>query len=401
MSGGRVAVIGAAGAIGTRFVERLALSGQGHRVIAIVRRWSSAVALARYDVELRCADVETGAEAIREAISGAEAVVDLTYPKQSDAPKRRERLAAVMASAVAGAAHAAGARRLVHLGSISSYGALAQPIHHEGAPSRPSRDDGYGRAKLAATKTALEMASRVGLETIVLEPTVVYGPGTGWSTGTLAQLRSGRIVLPEPGNGNCPAVYLDDVCRAIETAIAAGAEACGRRYLVSGAEEVPWHDFFAAHGEIAASREGGWTMTRSAAELARRRSQARRLAGPFRRMFALFRQDAAVRGAVLSLPGPAQARRIARSALSESGWQRLRGRLVAPAEGAGGGRGTVEFDPAPVQESLFGWRGRIDDSQARERLRFCPEVPFAVGMEMTAAWARWAGLGARAEGHGR
>jgi len=394
VSGSRIAVIGAAGAIGSRFVERIALAGRGGRVVGVVRSWSSAVALARYGVELRKADVELGSAGLIEALTGVEAVVDLTYPKRSDAPKDRERLAAQMATSVVEAARAVGARRLVHLGSISSYGPLAEPVHGESSPSRPPRADGYGRAKLAATETVLAAARKLGLEAIVLEPTVVYGPGTGWSAGTLGQLARGRIVLPEPGDGNCPAVYLDDVCRAIEAALGAGSEACGRRYLVRGVEQILWEEFFAAHGEISELGEEGWTVARSAAELARRRAAARRGQSPFRRLRALLGQDAAVRGAVLSLPGPAQARRIARAALSEAGWQRLRGRLVTAAEASASGREAVELDPTPVQEALFAWRGKIDDSRAKLQLGFLPNVSFAAGMALTADWADWAGLAA-------
>ena len=52
-------------------------------------------------------------------------------------------------------------RRLVYLSSIKAGGDETE----------------YGRAKLAAERALAEVAARTGMETVVLRPPLVYGPG--------------------------------------------------------------------------------------------------------------------------------------------------------------------------------------------------------------------------------
>ena len=77
---------------------------------------------------------------------------------------------------IAEQAAAAGVRRLIYLSSIKASGEQsgARPFD---ATEEPRPRDDYGRAKVAAEAAIAEVAARSALETVVLRPPLVYGPG--------------------------------------------------------------------------------------------------------------------------------------------------------------------------------------------------------------------------------
>lgn len=384
----RIAILGAAGAIGSRLVERWAHAGRAADVVAVVRSWSSAVGIARFPIEIRRADVEAGPQALADCLQGVEAVVDLTYPRSGN-DRERERSGLTMAESVIEACARARVSSLVHLGSISSYGPLREPVHDERAPESPK--DGYGLAKRAATRAMLEAARRGRVAALVLEPTVVFGPRTGWSAGTLATIPGYVYVLPELGEGRCPVVFVDDVCRAIECAFESGSKAVGHRYLVTGPEEIGWTGFFEAHAAVA-GREGTVWATMPLEEIRQKRKEREKSRTPLRRVAGLLRENAEIRGALLALPGLAQIRSTVRATTSDTRWQQIREALLASSGGRPAGGDLDQLLPGPIQERLFSWRGSIASGAAASDLGFRPVISFEAGMRVTAAWARWAGL---------
>jgi nucleoside-diphosphate-sugar epimerase len=104
----------------------------------------------------------------------------------------------------------------------------------------------YKQVKLKIEDVVLEAVRSAGLDAVILQPTVVYGPrGGAWTDSPIRELLTGTVVLPDRGEGLCNAVFVDDVCRAILAAVAAQLPP-GERILVSGEQPVTWKAFYGA-----------------------------------------------------------------------------------------------------------------------------------------------------------
>lgn len=67
-------------------------------------------------------------------------------------------------------------RRFVYISSIKAVGEETVERPFDGTEKPASRDE-YGRSKLEAENVLREIAERNGLETVILRPPLVYGPG--------------------------------------------------------------------------------------------------------------------------------------------------------------------------------------------------------------------------------
>lgn len=119
--------------------------------------------------------------------------------------------------------------RLVCIGSADEYGRVPAPQMETG-PTHPT--NAYGRVKLEATRLVLEAADRFGIETIVLRPFLVYGPGQAgpmFIPSCIEALLAGRAFRMSPGEQRRDPVYVEDVIRGIRL-VAFG----GRRGALAG-----------------------------------------------------------------------------------------------------------------------------------------------------------------------
>jgi NDP-hexose 4-ketoreductase len=79
--------------------------------------------------------------------------------------------------------------RLVHLGSVHEYGAVASPIHEDAVP-RPLSP--YGRTKLAGAQVVLDAVAAGAIDATVLRIVNISGPGT--PEGSLLGQVAGQLV---------------------------------------------------------------------------------------------------------------------------------------------------------------------------------------------------------------
>ena len=192
----RIAVTGSSGFIGRNLVE--ALSAKGDDVLPIMRPFDPS----------RIAD----------ALRGTDAVVHLAG--RVSAVRERD---FVEANVEGTRAVAEGARRagvpIVHISSLAAGGpAPSGAPRSEGDPPAPIT--AYGRSKLESEHV---IAAIEGLRWTILRPTVVYGPR---DRGMLPLFRmAARGVLPLVGRRTAAFmfVHVDDLIRAIDRAIDAGA----------------------------------------------------------------------------------------------------------------------------------------------------------------------------------
>lgn len=388
LSGKRVLVTGGTGFIGGRLVERLH-SECGAKVRVMLRSYSNAARIGRFPVEMALGALDDP-DAIKSAVAGCDVVLHCAYGSRGGREQqRRDTVDGTRWVLEAALQHRV--QRVVHVSTINVYGPTSDGDVDESAP-RQKFGDPYSDTKLEAEELALEMARSRGCPVSVVQPTVVYGPwGPAWTVRILSELKTGRVMLIDGGDGLCNAVHVDDVVNGMLAAATAGG-AVGEAFLLSGPEPVTWRQFYGAYERMLGVSA---TIEVSAAE-----AEAR-----FRR----FKRKGSLVSAglaILAERGPAR-QRI--GATAEVAVLRSLGRRVVPAplrralrqRLTGGGNKTKAsatvseppvhlMSPASIRVAASKTRFRID--KASRLLGHRPAVSFEAGMGQVAAWAEWANL---------
>jgi nucleoside-diphosphate-sugar epimerase len=246
---GPLVVTGGTGFIGARLVARLV--GEGRAVRCLVRRSSRTDELRELGAELRVVELETG-EGLDEALEGAAAVLHLAGAVRAWGPAGYARANVDATRTLAERARRAGVRRLVAVSSLAAAGpSPADRGRAEDEPPAPICD--YGRSKLAGER-ALAEAAGGALETVVVRPGAVYGPGDR-DFLALFRLVAGRTRLvpyAAPPGARLSMVHVDDVVelvlRALERAPA------GAVYHGADGASYTWPEIIGAIGRALGRR---------------------------------------------------------------------------------------------------------------------------------------------------
>ena len=223
----KILVLGGSGYIGERLCALLQASG-----------WATPVAAARRPRNPAQMALDTRDQAsMTAALAQVEAVVNCVAGSAAAIDEG----AAVLARAAA----AVEGVHVVHLSSMSAYGAR-EGLLDESAPLDPGLG-WYGRAKVQA-ESHMAMLARDGTRVTVFRPGCVTGPGSTLWVGRIARwLAAGRLGdLGEHGDGWSNLVHVDDVCRAVIAALQApGARGQLQAYNLSAPDSPRWNDYFA------------------------------------------------------------------------------------------------------------------------------------------------------------
>lgn len=223
----RILVTGAAGFIGRALCRTLA--ARGHQVVAAVRNGASPVENTELHVLGEFAPDTDWAP----ALSGVEIVVHLAQHAHRKSGGFEHEPAT--AAALAWAAAAAGARRIVYLSSIKAMGDATGPGHPFRAEEEPRPQDPYGRGKLATERA---LAAVPGIELAVIRPPLVYGPGVGANFRALMRLVASGTPLPFAAIDNRRSlVFIDNLTDLIALA-AFHPDAPGRALLARDGADV-------------------------------------------------------------------------------------------------------------------------------------------------------------------
>jgi acetylornithine/succinyldiaminopimelate/putrescine aminotransferase/nucleoside-diphosphate-sugar epimerase len=233
-------VTGASGFIGGRLVARLL--DEGYQVRCLVRPTSDTSALDRLGVEIAVGDL-TDPGSLRRAAGGCRDVVHCGALVSDWATT--EEITAINVDGtrnVLAAARAASARRLVHLSSTDVYGHPGnQAVDEDYAPSGFA--NWYSETKWAADVDVRQAHDRGDVETVILRPATVYGPGSKTVVGELAQaIRRGQMLLIDRGRTIAGLCYVDNLIDlALLTLRHSGAP--GHAFNVSDGLDVTWKQF--------------------------------------------------------------------------------------------------------------------------------------------------------------
>jgi nucleoside-diphosphate-sugar epimerase len=234
----KIIVFGGGGFIGGWLCEELA-NRKGIEFVACVRRWSSAVRLARRGLDVVQLDLEAVTDDTA-VIAGADVVVNVSVPP----PDREPELALRLYSACA----AAGVRKFIQFSSMAVYGDRTGTVD-EDTPPTPSGD--YGRGKTEMENRLLQRAARSGPQLIILRPTIVYGPfSDNWTVRYARRISNGRWrSLGWAGAGTCNLVHGQDVAKAVIAAALAQPDSKSHVLNINGPEVVTWNEYIERFGD--------------------------------------------------------------------------------------------------------------------------------------------------------
>jgi nucleoside-diphosphate-sugar epimerase len=373
-------VTGATGFIGGRVCERLVQAG-ATRVRALVHTLPHAARIARLPITL-CPGNLLDRNSLEPAMGDSQIVIHCGLAPARGIVRSTENMLEV--------AYARGVERFVHLSTAAVHGLTPPPgTESEEAPPRPTGDaycDNKGRAeKLVARFT------RRGVPTVVLRPSIVYGPYSAWSTRLIGDLRASRISLIDGGRGACNTTYVDNLVDAIFLSLEKD-RAVGEILFITDGEPVTWGDFIRAHAAMMNPRPALAEISRDEV-LAHYRRQPGIVAGSFKATGQVLRSRE-LRNLLMRIPlcerSLAMVWRWLQSQ-SEEQREKLRLRLGL---GASSVHASTPPDaphiPDPVNfatqtGSVF---FRID--KARRLLGYEPRIPFTRAMGQVEQWLRFA-----------
>lgn len=237
LQGQRVFVTGATGFVGRALVSELVNAGAN--VTALLRSGHGKHRLLGQSVTPVVGSM-LDAKFLRENLSKQDAVINLAYDFRVSGKQNLEAFYGLLA-----AAEASKINRFIQISSIVVYDDWPDNDLTENSPCTPSNSHSYRQVKI-------EMENRLmgsGVPTIILQPTLVYGPGSAmWTDRPAESLSTGNIILPEP-EGVCNIVHIKDLLQAILLAsVSEGSQ--NQRFIISGAEIPRWSDFLGGYAEI-------------------------------------------------------------------------------------------------------------------------------------------------------
>jgi len=225
-----ILVTGATGFVGHHIVRHLAkqmaADASDGEVVAVTRRTPEPNLAIKGVRWIRISDLGPDTD-WRSALDGVDAIVHCAGVAQVSAHPTEDELQVLHSVNVAGTRQLAtaavehGVERLVFLSSLKVHGETTTGRAPFSTDDVPAPQDAYGRSKLAAEASLMEVADRGDLSVVVLRPPLVYGEGVQGNFRAL--LRAVQLGVPLPfgrvRNNRRSLIYVGNLVGAIWAAL--------------------------------------------------------------------------------------------------------------------------------------------------------------------------------------
>lgn len=250
-------VTGASGFIGSHVAQRL--SRDGYRVRCLVRAASDTSSLDALGVELVRGDLTSG-DSLAGVADGCRFVVHCAALVSDWATVEEIRRVNVIGTrSLLAASTAASVERFVHVSSTDVYG----------YPGRPGVDESYvpggfanwySQTKREAEVEVRAVAGSSTLETVILRPATVYGPGSKDVVGEMARaLRGGHMLLVDRGRAVAGLSYVENLVDLAALALRHD-RAAGEAFNVTDGLDVTWRRFLGDLADGLGYRAPRWSV---------------------------------------------------------------------------------------------------------------------------------------------
>ena len=246
---GSALVTGASGMLGSRLVE--ILIGNGWTVAAYIQSGSDESDIAATGAAIHRGDI-TDAAALRNAAEGCGAIFHAAalVPGSGASEQEFHRVNVEGTRNVLNIAVEISAQRVVHVSTVNTIAGQPGVVVDESIGPPTDIHRGYDASKVAGERLALEYAA-IGLDVVVLNPAVMFGPRSRNSGRIINLFLRGRMpILPAPSRPMSFA-FVDDAAVACMLAMAHGER--GQRYIVAN-PPVSLRDFVGTLAEVSGRR---------------------------------------------------------------------------------------------------------------------------------------------------
>lgn len=228
----KYAVLGAGGFVGAALVEHLYRAGA--QVVPLIRRIGTGGALlARFGLPQRLANV-LDPESLQAGFAGTDVVFHCVTGDRAAVVQGLQNSL--------GAAQAAGVRRLVYLSSAVVHGFRPKTAVDEASRFDPPSWSEYAKNKASAERIIDKWSG--GPETVVLRPSIIYGPRSkDWSEIPARQIVSGTAYLVDQGRGHMNEIHITHLLDAMLLA-AHHPAAANQIYVLQDGFGRTWHDYY-------------------------------------------------------------------------------------------------------------------------------------------------------------
>ncbi|MCV7017334.1 NAD-dependent epimerase/dehydratase family protein [Mycolicibacterium aichiense] len=229
-----IAIIGAGGFVGARLIERAELRGD-IPLVPIVRSPRSQGRLARFGIRTVHGDASDPASLVP-LLKGCGTVVNLTMGD--------DKRTVGDAQSIHAACQKADVPLFVHMSSAEVFGrAETHGLNDDSVPDGKHWME-YAQAKSAA-EAWLRSQSAGPVQTVILRPGLIWGPGSGWLVEPAKALIDGTAYLLNGGRGICNLIHVDNL---IEHLVQLAKSAAPRSdvFNIADNETLTWADYYRA-----------------------------------------------------------------------------------------------------------------------------------------------------------
>jgi ornithine--oxo-acid transaminase len=248
-------VTGASGFIGGRLAERLLRDG--YQVRCLVRPSSDTSRLDKLDVEIATGDL-TNEKTLKRAAAGCRYVFHCgALVSDWETPDAIARINVEGTRNLIEASVGASVERFIHFSTTDVYGYPGGAAIDESYEATRFRN-WYSQTKRDAEREVTRAGN--ALDTVILRPATVYGPGSIDVVGEIARaIRGGNMVLIDGGRAVAGLVYVDNLLDAALLA-ATNDAAPGQAFNASDGLPITWRQFTDGLARGLGCRSVRWSM---------------------------------------------------------------------------------------------------------------------------------------------